>query len=109
MRTQFIPNDRYLLVRRVKPEERTQGGLVIPDQAKTARDCGIVIKRGDDPERDPEETMEVLPGPDEGDLVFFPGYAAERINLLDADREQEYLMIDKESLFGYYPSSFVEE
>ena len=87
-------NDR-VLVKRLESEEKTAGGLFIPDAAKEKPSKGEVIACGpgkltDKGERVP---MEVKPG----DIVLFAKYAGTEIKVNGADhiimREEDILAI----------------
>jgi len=40
------PLGKYLVVQRAKPAETTEGGIVLPDQAKPSHDYGYVVAAG---------------------------------------------------------------
>lgn len=92
--TTIRPLHDRVLIRRIEEDEKTAGGIIIPDTAKEKPIQGEVIAvgsgaRGDDNEIIP---MEVQPG----DLVLFGKWAGTEVKL-----DGEELMIMKESdIFG---------
>lgn len=72
MTTLYPTSDRVLL-RRLASEERTAGGLFIPEVAKEKPHRGIVVAVG--PGRQLESGVFVTPEVQVGDLVIFGKYA----------------------------------
>ena len=87
-------NDR-VLVKRLESEEKTAGGLFIPDAAKEKPSKGEVVACGPGKLKDKGErvAMEVKPG----DVVLFTKYAGTEIKVNGADhiimREEDILAI----------------
>jgi chaperonin GroES len=86
-------NDR-ILVRRLEQEEKTPGGLFIPDTAKEKPLQGRVIAVGtgkvlDDGSR---RILDVK----EGDRILFGKYAGTEIKIND----QEHLILREDDIFG---------
>ena len=87
-------NDR-VLVKRLESEEKTAGGLFIPDAAKEKPSKGEVIACGPGKlnEKGERVAMEVKPG----DIVLFAKYAGTEIKVNGADhiimREEDILAI----------------
>lgn len=83
-----------LLVRRMKEEEKTAGGIIIPDTAKEKPQRGEVIAAGNGRVTDDGKTrpMEVKIG----DKILFSKYAGTDLKL-GAD---EYLMITESDVLG---------
>ena len=83
-----------LLVRRMKEEEKTAGGIIIPDTAKEKRQRGEVVAAGNGRVLEDGKTrpMEVKAG----DKVLFSKYAGTDLKL-GAD---EYLMITENDVLG---------
>lgn len=80
-------NDR-VVVKPLKPEEKTKGGVIIPDTAKEAPAKGYV--------------MAVGPGKDgnlmtarEGDLVLYGKYAGQEIQY----ENQDYIVMREDEIF----------
>lgn len=87
-------NDR-VLVKRLESEEKTAGGLYIPDTAKEKPSKGQVIATGPGKvdEKGARMPMAVKPG----DMVLFNKYAGTEVKLDDVDhlimREEDILAI----------------
>lgn len=87
-------NDR-VLVKRLESEEKTAGGLFIPDAAKEKPSKGEVVACGPGKlnEKGERVPMEVKPG----DVVLFAKYAGTEIKVNGADhiimREEDILAI----------------
>ena len=87
-------NDR-VLVKRLESEEKTTGGLFIPDAAKEKPSKGEVVACGPGKlnEKGERVAMEVKPG----DVVLFAKYAGTEIKVNGADhiimREEDILAI----------------
>ena len=82
-----------ILVKRVEEEEKTQGGIIIPDSAKEKPIQGIIIavgkgKVGDDGKVIPMEVKE-------GDKVLFGKYAGTEIKV---DGEENLIMREDDVL-----------
>lgn len=87
-----------LIVKRLEEEERTKGGIIIPDNAKEKPQQGEVIAVGsgkllDDGKRNPLEVKK-------GDKVLFGKYSGSEIKI---DGE-EYLMMREEDILGVVES-----
>lgn len=97
--TTIRPLHDRVLIRRIEENEKTAGGIIIPDTAKEKPIQGEVIAvgagaRGDDNELIP---LEVKPG----DIVLFGKWAGTEVKL-----DGEELMIMKESdIFGIVEKS----
>ena len=86
----FTPLHDRVLVRRVESEEKTAGGLIIPDSAKEKPAEGIVVSvgagaRDDDGDRIPMDVKD-------GDKILFGKWSGTEITL-----DGEELLIMKES------------
>ena len=88
------PLQDRILVKRVEEEEKTQGGIIIPDTAKEKPQQGIVVaagpgKAGDDGKIRPLDVKK-------GDKVLFGKYSGTEVNV---DGE-EHLIIREEDILG---------
>ena len=85
-----------ILVRRMKEEEKTAGGIIIPDTAKEKPQRGEVVATGNGRVTDEGKTrpLEVK----NGDKVLFSKYAGTDLKL-GAD---EYLMITESDVLGIF-------
>jgi len=83
-----------VIVKRIEQEERTKGGIIIPDTAKEKPQQGIVVaagpgKAGDDGKVRPLDVKK-------GDKVLFGKYSGTEVNV---DGE-EHLIIREEDILG---------
>jgi len=86
----FKPLHDRVLVRRVESEEKTAGGLIIPDSAKEKPQEGEVVAVGDGARKDNGELIELAVKT--GDKVLFGKWSGTEITL-----DGEELLIMKES------------
>jgi len=86
----FTPLHDRVLVRRVKGEEKTKGGLIIPDNAKEKPAEGEVISVGEGARKDSGEL--IAPVVKAGDRILFGKWSGTEVTL-----DGEELMIMKES------------
>ena len=70
-----------IIVKKVKPEERTVGGIVLPDSAKEAPQYAIVVSIGPDILADDEKKDQVKVG----DKVVYTKYAGTEIKVDDEE------------------------
>ncbi len=86
----FKPLHDRVLVRRVESEEKTAGGLIIPDSAKEKPSEGEVVSCGDGARKDSGELIEMAVKA--GDRVLFGKWSGTEITI-----DGEELLIMKES------------
>ena len=86
----FKPLHDRVLVRRVQSDEKTKGGLIIPDSAKEKPAEGEVIAVGDGARKDSGEL--IAPSVKAGDRILFGKWSGTEITL-----DGEELLIMKES------------
>ncbi len=86
----FKPLHDRVLVRRVESEEKTAGGLIIPDTAKEKPAEGIVVAAGEGARKDSGELIPMAVK--EGDKILFGKWSGTEV-ILDG----EELLIMKES------------
>ena len=79
-----------VLVRRVESDEKTAGGLIIPDSAKEKPSEGIVVACGEGARKDSGEL--IAPAVSAGDKVLFGKWSGTEITI-----DGEELLIMKES------------
>jgi chaperonin GroES len=82
------------LVKRLEEEEKTKGGIIIPDTAKEKPQQGKVVGVGDGKLLD--NGTRVTPGVKIGETVLFGKYSGTEIKL---DGE-EYLILREDDIFG---------
>ena len=84
-----------VLVKRVEEEEKTKGGIIIPDTAKEKPVEGIVVAVGSgkiEGEKNKKVPLEVK----EGDRVLFSKYAGSEITIDD----KEHLIMKEEDIIA---------
>ena len=88
------PLGDHVLVRRLEAEEKTKGGIVLPDTAKEKPKEGIVIAAGEGRILDNGER--VAPSVKADDRVIFSSYAGTEVKW----EGEEYLLIREEDILG---------
>jgi chaperonin GroES len=86
----FKPLHDRVLVRRVESEEKTKGGLIIPDTAKEKPSEGEVVACGAGARKDSGELIEM--GVKPGDKILFGKWSGTEVTI-----DGEELLIMKES------------
>ncbi|RKF13848.1 co-chaperone GroES [Roseovarius spongiae] len=86
----FIPLHDRVLVRRVESEEKTKGGLIIPDSAKEKPSEGEIVAVGEGARDDDGDRIK--PDVKEGDRILFGKWSGTEITI-----DGEELLIMKES------------
>ena len=86
----FRPLHDRVVVRRLDGEEKSKGGIIIPDTAKEKPSEGIVVAVG--PGARDEAGDRIAPGVKAGDRVLFGKWSGTEVKL-----DNEELMIMKES------------
>jgi len=90
MTTKFRPLHDRVLVRREEEDEKTAGGLIIPDSAKEKPQQGVVIAVGEGARKDSGELIPMAVGA--GDRILFGKWSGTEVKL-----DGEDLVIMKES------------
>jgi len=83
-----------VLVRRTESEEKTSGGLIIPDSAKEKPSEGVVVSCGDGARKDSGELIAMAVN--EGDKVLFGKWSGTEVTV---DGE-ELLMMKESDIMG---------
>ncbi len=86
-------NDR-ILVKRVKEEEKTAGGIYIPDSAKEKPQKGEIVAAGKG--KTTEDGKKIPLEVKVGDTILFGKYSGTELKL----EGQEYLMMREEDVLG---------
>ncbi|MCC5972203.1 MAG: co-chaperone GroES [Pararhodobacter sp.] len=86
----FKPLHDRVLVRRIEGEDKTKGGLIIPDSAKEKPAEGEIISTGDGARKDSGEL--IAPSVKAGDRVLFGKWSGTEVTI-----DGEELLIMKES------------
>ena len=89
-KTKFRPLHDRVVVRRVESEEKTKGGIIIPDTAKEKPSEGEVIAVGEGARKDSGELIPMTVKA--GDRILFGKWSGSEVRI-----EGEDLMIMKES------------
>jgi len=87
---QFTPLHDRVVVRRIEGEEKTKGGLIIPDTAKEKPSEGEVIAVGEGARKDSGELIPM--GVKAGDRILFGKWSGTEVKI-----DGEDLLIMKES------------
>ena len=98
---QFQPLHDRVLVRRIEGEEKTKGGLIIPDSAKEKPAEGEVMAVGEGARRDSGEL--ISPAVKAGDRVLFGKWSGSEVTL----DGQEYLIMKEADILGIVDASAV--
>ena len=86
----FKPLHDRVLVKRVASDEKTAGGLIIPDSAKEKPAEGVVVSCGEGARKDSGELIEMSVS--QGDKILFGKWSGTEVTL-----DGEELLIMKES------------
>ena len=92
--TKVKPLGENVLVRRVEAEERTAGGILLPDAAKEKPKEGIVVAIGDG--RLLEDGKRAPFGVNAGNRVIFSSYAGNEVKIDGED----YLLISENDILA---------
>ena len=90
----FTPLHDRVLVRRVEGEEKTKGGLIIPDSAKEKPAEGVVVACGEGARKDSGELIAMAVK--EGDKVLFGKWSGTEVTV----DGQELLMMKESDIMG---------
>jgi len=82
------PLGKRVLIKPVKEEERTSGGLYIPETAKEKKKQGIVVELGNI-----EETELPIK---KGDTVLYTGYSSEEMEI----NGEKYLILESKDIIA---------
>ena len=94
MASKVRPLHNRIIVQRIKEEEKTAGGIIIPDTAKEKPTEGKVIAAG--PGRRDEKGNLIAMDVKKGDRVLFSKYSGNEVNL---DGE-EHLIISEDDVLA---------
>ena len=90
----FTPLHDRVLVRRIEGEEKTKGGLIIPDSAKEKPQEGEVVSVGEGARKDSGELIPMTVKA--GDRILFGKWSGTEVKL---DGE-EYLIMKESDILG---------
>jgi chaperonin GroES len=90
----FTPLHDRVLVRRIEGEEKTKGGLIIPDTAKEKPSEGEVVAVGEGARKDSGEL--IAPAVKAGDRILFGKWSGTEVKLDGED----YLIMKESDILG---------
>ena len=90
----LTPLGDRVLVRRVEPDEKTKGGIILPDTAKEKPREGVVISVGSGKRSETGEIIPLTVKPK--DRVLFSSYAGSEIKLEGDD----YLILSEDEVLA---------
>ena len=90
----LLPLDDRVVIERLEAEEKTQGGIVLPDTAKEKPQKGKVVAVG--PGRMLEDGSRARPAVKEGDTVLFGKYTGTEVTIAG----QEYVIMKESDLLA---------
>jgi chaperonin GroES len=88
----FTPQGDRVLVEPAAAEEKTAGGIIIPDTAKEKPQKGIIVAVGPGKKKDEPMTVKT------GDNVLYGKYAGTEITI----EGKEYLIMRQDDIFGNF-------
>jgi len=88
------PLQDRILVQRVKEEEKTKGGIIIPDTAKEKPAEGKIVSVGKG--KVDENGKRIAPEVKKGDRILFGKYSGTEVKV----EGQEYLIMREEDVLG---------
>jgi chaperonin GroES len=97
-KTKFRPLHDRVVVKRIDAEEKTRGGIIIPDSAKEKPQQGKVIAAGTGKVRD--DGTRQAPDVKAGDFILFGKYSGQEIKLDGED----YLIMREDEVLGVIES-----
>ncbi len=94
--TKLVPLGDKVVLRRASAEDRTAGGIVLPDSAKDKPQRGEVVAVGDGHTKDDGSKVPLTVR--EGDRVIFSSYAGDEIKVGD----DEFLLLREGDILATY-------
>jgi chaperonin GroES len=91
---QFTPLHDRVLVRRIDGDEKTKGGLIIPDSAQEKPSEGEVVSVGEGARKDSGELIPMTLKA--GDRVLFGKWSGSEVRIEDED----YLIVKESDILG---------
>ena len=88
----FVPQGDRVLVEVAEAEEKTAGGIIIPDSAKEKPQKGVIVAVGPGNKKDEPMTVKV------GDKVLYGKYSGTEITI----EGKEYQIMRQDDLLGYF-------
>jgi len=94
MSVTFTPLHDRVLVRRIESDEKTAGGLIIPDSAKEKPQEGEVIAVGEGARKDSGEL--IAPAVKAGDRILFGKWSGTEVKI----EGEDYLIMKESDILG---------
>jgi chaperonin GroES len=94
----LTPIGDKVVVKRLEAEEKTKGGIVLPDTAKEKPKRGKVMAVGDGKQLDSGKVRK--PSVKKGDVVIFTSFAGTEVTVED----EEYLVMGEEDILAVLES-----
>ncbi len=94
MAAKIRPLNNRLIVRRVDEDEKTAGGIIIPDSAKEKPQQGNVVAAG--PGKRDDSGERIAPEVKKGDRVLFSKYSGTEVTL----EGEEHLIISEDDVLA---------
>jgi chaperonin GroES len=91
---QFMPLHDRVLVRRIDSEDKTKGGLIIPDSAKERPSEGEVVSVGEGARKDSGELIPMTLKA--GDHILFGKWSGSEVRI----EEEDYLIMKESDVLG---------
>jgi len=88
------PLQDRILVKRIEEEEKTKGGIIIPDTAKEKPQMGEIVSIGKGKKTDDGKVISL--DVKEGDRVLFSKYAGTEVKI----EGEEYLIMREDDILG---------
>lgn len=85
---QIKPVGKRVLIKPVKEEEKTKGGIFIPETAKEKKKQGIVIEIGNIDEKETPIKK--------GNIILYSGYSSEEMEI----EGEKYLILDAKDIIA---------
>ena len=83
-----------IVLKRLKPREKSPGGIIIPDAAREKPQEGRVVAVG--PGRPAKKGKREAPSVNKGDRVLFASYAGTDVDVGD----EEFVILEEEDIIG---------
>ncbi|TRZ87249.1 MAG: co-chaperone GroES [Methanosarcinales archaeon] len=85
---QIKPVGKRVLIKPMKEDEKTKGGIFIPETAKEKKKQGIVIEIGNIDEKETPVKK--------GDIILYTGYSSEEMEI----EGEKYLILDAKDIIA---------
>jgi chaperonin GroES len=95
MTCSIVPYGDKILVKRIESQDKTPGGIILPDNVKEKPMLGTVIKVGKGQRKENGEY--ISPDIKENDVVFFTKYSGSEIKDIDGS---EYLILSEKDIIA---------